>query len=124
MYLKDEPVVVGNDYANVLSEEISESSDYDGFVNLEFHNLGPDAINSCIIQIQDHPDGEFYDFIKDSDFSEPANYSLTFYSTITPNNFTMGQKAHARIFIGSACGVQVAMRSAGTSKIQILGSIK
>lgn len=64
-------------------------------------------MSSFVIQLQDHPEGEFYDYLSDADFDSTAIVSMLFATTAGPHEVTANNKAHAIVELGAPYAVKL-----------------
>jgi hypothetical protein len=66
-------------------------------VNVEVVNaLGGSTLSAFSVELQDHPEGEWYSYLSGADF-DAASGNLTFVTTTGPQELPANAKAHAHI---------------------------
>jgi hypothetical protein len=73
--------------------------------NIELVNSGAPPLANFYIDLQDHPDGEFYAFLSGTDFAGDMT-DLMFCSTTVPNTLAGGGTAHVIFRVHSAYAVR------------------
>jgi hypothetical protein len=74
-------------------------------LNIEVANGAAAAVNAFTIQLKDHPNGSWYDYIGGADFGTPSG-NMIFASTTTPPSTGAGAHTHAHIRVNSAYAVR------------------
>ena len=93
-------------------------------VNLEVVNLGATAFSNLKIQLRDHPNGEWYDYLGASDFASSSNFNMLF-STVGPDTLAGGAKGHICFRVNSADGWRVAAEvGSGTTTAQARAQVR
>lgn len=106
--------------ATAFQEEIVDYMAYRGAI--EISNTGANPTTAFSVQVQDHPDGEFYTILSGSDFGTlPDNDFLTFSSTNTPDALAAGAKAHLHINMNGLFAIRFQATSTLGTTIVIRG---
>ena len=90
-------------------------------VNLEIENSGSAALTDFLIELQDHPDGEFYDFLSGTDYATGTDDMLFCTSTV-PNTLAASGKAHVIFRTWSAYAMRFQATCATTTTVKVRGS--
>lgn len=98
------------------------SLDYVAYLgSIEISNDGANATTAFSLQVQDHPNGEFYTVLSGSDFASlPDNDFLRFCTSNVPNSLASAAKSHIRI---NANGIN-AVRLTATSTLGTTVSVR
>lgn len=90
------------------------------YVNFEVENASATvALSAFKVQLQDHPSGEWYDFIT----TWTADHYTQLWLSGAPATLAATAKAHAILFIGAAYGMRfVATVASGTGSVKIRGA--
>lgn len=94
---KSSVVEVGTEFTTLLEQQVVTRGNQEGFdvVNLEIENTGDtNAFSDLKIQLQDHPDGEFYDYLIASDFATAGHPNIPFVSVTAPDTLGDGETTH------------------------------
>ena len=92
-------------------------------INVEMKNTGATAINTFRVQLQDHHEGEWYNYVGGADFdaSSPGEGVLWVMHT-RPDSLAPGATTHLRVDIGAAYGFRlIATVASGSTTITLRG---
>jgi hypothetical protein len=89
-------------------------------VNLEIATI-TQALNGFTIQLQDHPAGEFYDFLVDADFDSTTNSNMLHCSATGPHELPAGSKAHVHFRSNGAYAFKCRAKAAAPSASVTVG---
>jgi hypothetical protein len=122
IYETTEAVVVGTSLTKLIEKKVGVHS-WTG-LNIEVENIaGGSALNSFVIKVQDHPGGEFYNFLGDTDFDRDDLINMRYSTATGPHELPAGQKAHVHVLINSAHAFQLwAKVAAGTASVKVRGA--
>ena len=94
-------------------------------LNFEIDNTGGTTVNHFMVLLQDHPSGEWYSYLSDTDFDATNNSNMRYASPTGPHEVVGGTKAHASIVINAASGARLsASVAAGTTTIVARGNFR
>lgn len=102
----DSVALSGTDYVEVAKYG---SADAGRYLNIEFENVGGGSANDVAdfkLQLKDHPEGEWYDYLSDTDWDAVTLNAMLFATTTGPHEVTSGDVAHAHVDIHAAYGVK------------------
>lgn len=93
---ESEEVTVGD-----TDTEIFQMSGFFETLNLEVANTGEDTLAAFSILVRDHPNGEWYELLADTDFASTAISIKLFSSTTGPHELAGDGKAHVIVNVGA-----------------------
>jgi len=83
------------------------------------------ALSSFKMQLKDHKDGEWYDFLTDAEFEAVDKKAMLFCSPTDPDDLAAGEKSHIQVLVRAAYGARFQAKvAASTAKIAIRGGLK
>ncbi len=90
-------------------------------LNLQVKPVGA-ALNAFSIMVQDHPQGEFVDYLSGTDFDAAGNSNMRWATTVGPHEIGDGAIAHVHARINAAHAIKFqASVAAGTATVEIKG---
>lgn len=92
-----------------------------GVINMEIQNTGANALTDFVVRLQDHPSGEFYDFLLAADFTSSTNANMLF-ASVAPGTLASGAKAHVIFRCHAAYAIQVQAKRTTTTNVTILAN--
>lgn len=97
--------------------------DGQALVNFEVDNAAAAAVNSFIVQLQDHINGEWYNYLGGADFATNSA-NMLFSSSTGPQATAGGGKAHASIRVNGAYAMRFKCSlAAGAGVVTVRGSM-
>jgi hypothetical protein len=76
-------------------------------LNIEIENAAGADMNDLIVQLKDHPDGDWYSYLGAADYVSGSNSNMLFASgTPSPDQTADGTRTHMHIRVGAAYGVR------------------
>ena len=89
------------------------------------------ALSNFIVQLRDHPDGEYYDYLADTDFDNASIENLkvafgaTDATTPRPHRLATGDKSHIIFALHGANSVKfLASVASGSTDVTVRGTIR
>jgi hypothetical protein len=92
-------------------------------VDIEVQNTGANAFTDFRIQLQDHLEGEFYDYLLAADFVSPSNSNMLF-SSSDPSILAGGAKAHITFRVNSAYAFKVLAKRTSATTATVMGNAR
>jgi hypothetical protein len=92
-------------------------------VNLEIQNTGANDFTDFSIQIQDHPDGEFYDWLTGTDFTSTSNPDMLDCS-VDPRTLVAGTRSHIVFRVRSAYAFKCKAKRTSATTATALGNVR
>jgi hypothetical protein len=100
-------------------------SGHGGFIHFEVDNsAGTQTITDCILQLKDHPNGEFYNYKGGTDWDATNDVNIIFNTTLGVQEVTATNRAHACARIDSAYSARFVMKAASASAVTVRGTIR
>lgn len=92
-------------------------------LNFEVDNsAGTQTITDCILQLQDHANGEWYNYKGSTDWDSTTDTNILFNTTLGVQEVTAGNKAHAHVRINAAWGARFVLKAASSSPVTVRGT--
>lgn len=88
----------------VLGEEVGGVSR--SHLNIEIENAAAADMVDLIVQLKDHPDGEWYGYLGSTDYAGGDNSNMIFATSTTPDVTPAGEKTHMHIRVGAPYAVR------------------
>jgi len=94
-----------------------------GILNMEIENTGAVITTGFDVQLKDHKNGAWYDFLSDADFDAAVNASMLFATGTGPHELPADTVAHIIIRPWAAYALRIlAHVAAGTTNIIVRGT--
>lgn len=88
----------------ILGEEVAGVSR--SHLNVEVQNDAAADMVDLIVQLKDHPDGEWYGYLGSTDYASGDNSNMIFATSTTPDVTPAGEKTHMHIRVGAPYAVR------------------
>jgi hypothetical protein len=108
-------VTVTTDATTILEVDLSRSR---SLVNVEIHNSGAAALTAFVVQVKDHPEGEWYQLLAAyADTSKTVRYVVG-----APATLAGGAKAHIGLLVNAPVAIRFRATCGTSTTVLIYGN--